>query len=211
VAVITISRQYAAGGSLVAAQVAEQLGWPVIDNDLVDRVAEQAGLPKSEVEEQEERVPSLLERLAAALAISSPEVFVSTGEGPDTRLGNEERMVRATEAVMTQAAQDGDLVVVGRGAQAHLAEREDALHVFIVAPRDKRITAAMERLGMSRDEATDAVDGTDDGRRRYVKTYYDRHWEDAENYHLVLNSGVFTYEQCTEMVVAAARMRGWAR
>ena len=208
--VITVSRQYASGGSAIAALVSERLAWPVIDNDFVDRVAQRAGLSTQEVESQEERVPSLMERLAGALAISSPEVFVSTGEGLDARLGNEERMVRATEAVITQATQEGNLIIVGRGAQAHLAERDDALHVFIVGPREHRIRAAMERLGMTEDQATEAVDRADEGRRRYVKTYYDRHWEDADNYHLVLNTGVFSCEQCADLIVTGVRLRGWA-
>ena len=125
--IITISRQYASGGSVIAALVGERLGWPVIDNDFIDRVAERADLSTEEVEEHEERVPSLVERLADALAISSPEVFVSTGEAPDARLGYDERMVKATQAVIDQlAATEPHVVMVGRGAQAALAGRPDA-------------------------------------------------------------------------------------
>jgi cytidylate kinase len=208
--VITISRQYGSGGSSIAQLLADRLGWVLIDNEFVDRVAERAGLSRQEVQAQEERVPSLMERLADALAISSPEVFVATGEPPATGLGTEERVVRATEAVIAQAVQEqGRLILVGRGAQACLAQRKDTLHVYIVAPRDARIEAAMKRLGMDRAAAQEYVDKTDDGRRRYVKTHYARRWDDAANYHLVLNTGAFTHEQCADLVVAAAAIRGW--
>ena len=83
--VITISRQYGSGGSHVARLVAARTGWQLIDNEFVDRVAEQAGLSRSEVEEREERVPTLVERLARALASSSPEVFVAAAEAPESR------------------------------------------------------------------------------------------------------------------------------
>ena len=208
--VITISRQYASGGSNIAKLVAERLGWHVVDNELVERVAEQAGLSPGEVAAREERVPSLIERIARALAISSPEVFVTTGESPATRFDRESDLVKATEAVVAQAVrEEARLVLVGRGAQAILAQHEDALHVFVVAPREVRIAAAMRRLEIPRDEAEETLDRTDDGRRRYVKTYYDREWEHAENYHLVVNTGVFSYQQAADLIVQAARARGW--
>jgi len=208
--VITISRQYASGGSNIAKLVADRLGWHVVDNELVDRVAEQAGLPSSEVAAREERVPGFIERIARALAISSPEVFVTTGEPPVARFDREADLVRATEAVVAQAVREEPrLILVGRGAQAILAQHEDALHVFVVAPREVRIQAAMRRLEIEQDEAEEMLDRTDEGRRRYVKTYYDREWEHAANYHFVVSTGVFNYEQAAELIVAAARARGW--
>jgi cytidylate kinase len=208
--VITISRQYGSGGSHIGRLVAAQTGWQLVDNEFVDRVAEQAGLSRSEVEAREERVPTLVERLARALASSSPEVFVAAAEAPESGLGSEADLVRATEAVIRQTVQEeGHLIMVGRGAQACLAQREDSLHVFIVAPRLARVQAVVERLGLTAKEAEEIVERTDDGRRRYVKTYYDRDWENADNYHLVISTGVFAYEQAAELIVTAARLRGW--
>lgn len=208
--VITVSRQYASGGSNIARLVSERLGWTLVDNEFVDRVARQAGLSRNEVEAREERVPGVAERLARALAMSSPEVFVTTGEPPEPQFDSEADLVRATEAVINQAVrQEERLIMVGRGAQAHLAQHEDTLHVYVVAPREVRIRAAAERLGVSTKEAESSVDKTDEGRRRYVKTNYHRQWEDPTNYHLVLNTAVFSYEQCADLIVAAARARGW--
>ena len=82
--------------------------------------------------------------------------------------------------------------------------------MFVVASREKRIAAAVERLQLSADEAAQRIDKTDDGRRRYVRAHYDRQWEDPMNYHMVLNTGVFSYEQCADFVVQAARLRGLA-
>ena len=210
--VITVSRQFASGGSNIARLVQQRLRWQLVDNEFVDRVAAQTDLTPSEVAAREERVPSLIERIARALAVSSPEVFVSTGEPPEPRFDREVDLVRATEAVIRQAVQEEpNLIMVGRGAQAALAQREDALHVFVVAPRAVRIEAAMRRLGIDRGEAEETVDHTDENRRRYVKTHYDRDWEHAATYHLVVSTGVFTYEQAADLVVAAATLRGWTQ
>ena len=207
-AVITISRQYAAGGSDIARRVADRLGWELIDNEFVDRVAEGVGLAPEEVEAREERVPRLSERLARALATSSPEIFVPAGEIHDDA---QTRLVKVTERVIAEAVQHGDAVMVGRGAQAYLAEREGTLHVFIVAPRAARIEAAVDRLGMARKEAEKCVDRVDEQRRRYVKTHYDREWDHPANYDLVLNSAEFGYDGCAALVVEAAGVLGLGR
>jgi len=210
VSVITISRQYASGGSDIARLVATRLAWELIDNEFIDRVADRAHLDPAEVERHEERVPGLIERLARALAISSPEVFVATGEPPEA-VAHEERIVEMTERVISEAVQHGNVVMVGRGAQAYLAEGERTLHVFIAAPREARVVAAMARLTIPRDEAERTVDDLDEGRRRYVKTHYKRQWGHPANYHLCLNSEALTYEGCAEIIVRAAAVRGLTR
>jgi len=209
-AVVTVTRQYGAGGSEVARRVAERLGWTVIDNEFVDAVAAQVGWPAEAVAAHEERVPSLIMRLAAALAVSSPEVFVpaaaTVGE-PD-----EATMVAVTERVIHEAAGHGHVVLVGRGAQACLAgtrERE-ALHVYVVAPREVRVRVARERLGSSEADAAHAVDTTDADRDRYVQRHYHRRRQDAANYHLVVNTALLGYDGAADLVVAAARRQGLA-
>src|SRR5256885_16433484 len=78
--VITITRQFASGGSQVARLVAAELRWDVIDNEFVDEVARLAGLPPDAVAQREESAPGLLERLARTLAVASPEMFIGSGE-----------------------------------------------------------------------------------------------------------------------------------
>jgi hypothetical protein len=83
--VITVTRQYASGGAALAREVAEALGWTVIDNQFVDEVARRAGLPPAEVAGREERAPGLLERLARTLAVASPEMFITSAGGAARR------------------------------------------------------------------------------------------------------------------------------
>jgi cytidylate kinase len=204
--VITISRQYGSGGSDVARLVAERLGWSLIDNDFVERVAERAGVSVEEVQRQEERVPGLVERLARALAISAPEMLAATTE--PTPLPPEDRIVKVTEAVIAEVAGHDHAVLVGRGAQAYLAERTNTLHVYVVEPRDVRVDNAMRRLGTDRKTAEHTTEETDGGRRRYVRTYYGREWDDPSSYDLVINAGKFTHAQAADLIVEAARRRG---
>ena len=207
-AVVTVSRQYGAGGSEVARRIAAQLGWTVIDNEFVGAVAAQAGLPAEAVAAQEERVPSLMARLARALAISSPEVFVSGPAGAFE--ADEARMVEVTERVIREAAAHGRVVMVGRGAQALLAgaKEHDALHVYVTAPRAERIRVVTGRLSIPADDAAAVVDTTDADRDRYVQRHYGRRRDDATNYHLTVNTALLGYDGAADVVVAAARRRG---
>src|SRR2546426_9946118 len=191
--VITITRQYASGGSEVARLVAVALGWTVIDNEFVDQVAERAGLPAAEVAQLEERAPGLLERLARTLAVASPEMFLASAAAPPVER-DEATIVQVTERVIAEAAAHRRIVLVGRGAQAVLARRPDALHVYVVASKPWRMQLAVERLGVDPARAEQVVDETDRQRDQYVKTYYKRQRHDFVNYDLVVRSEEHTSE-----------------
>ena len=208
-AVVTITRQYGAGGSRVAQFVAQALGWTVIDNEFVEAVATRAGLPVETVVAHDERAPSLMERLVRTLATASPEVFVPAGSTDEEP--TEEQIVKVTARVIAEAAQHGRAVLVGRGAQAVLASAGpgEALHVWVVAPRAARLTTLMKRLNLDAKAAEAAMDDTEANRDRYVHKWHDRHRQDPANYHLAVNTGFLGYEAAAELVVSAARQRGW--
>jgi len=206
--VITITRQYASGGSEVARLVAAELRWDVIDNEFVDEVARRAGLPADAVAQRDERAPGLLERLARTLAAGSPELLIATVGVPRVD-PDEAAIVRLTERVIAEAAAHGRIVLVGRGAQAVLAQRPDALHVYVVAPKPWRLKLAVERLGVNPAEVEKVVDETDRQRDQYVRAYYGRQRQDVVNYDMVVNTERLGIDGAAALVVAEARRRSW--
>ena len=186
--------------------MAQRLGWTLIDNEFVEEVARRGGLPVEMVAAKEERAPSLKDRLISALATASPEVFVPTSETTDEH-PTEERIVRATERIIAEAAQHGQAVLVGRGAQAVLAmtRADDALHAYVVAPRVVRIRTVMERLGVSESEAARTTDDTEAARDRYVERWYGRKRQDPSLYHLTTNTGLLGYEGAAELIAASLK------
>lgn len=206
--VITVTRQYASGGSDIARLAAAALDWMVIDNEFVEEVARRAGLPAGEVAQREERAPGLLERLARTLAVASPEMFITTTGVPRVE-EDEATIVKLTERVIAEAAAEGRVVLVGRGAQAVLAQRPDALHVYVVASKPWRVKLAIERLGADPTHADKVVDEIDRQRDHYVKTYYSRVRQDVTNYDIVLNAEKVGFEGAAELIVAEARRRRW--
>jgi cytidylate kinase len=204
---ITICRQYGAGGSEIARRVADALGWSVIDNDLVDRVAARAGLPPEEVARLEERTPTFVERLSRIAAMELPELFVPT---PGVIEGFEEsKLVKVTQTVVTELASAGRVVVVGRGAAAVLAQESDALHVRVVASESFRIGQARERLGLDRETAARTLEEVDGNRARYHREDDERDGSYPVYYDLVLNTERLGIPGAADLIVARAHALGW--
>ncbi len=202
--VITISRMYGSGGSEVAERIAKTLGWPLFDNDMVDAVAERLGLSHEEVAGHEERVPTLVERIATAMSLGSPESIPALPvEGLES---TEERIVAVTGRIIEEAVQQGPAVFVGRGAQCLLAERADALHVFCYAPKYVLRQYAMDKFNVGPDEADRRVNEMNHQREAYVKRHWNRKWLAQENYHLCIDTSWLGHDGAAELVVEAARM-----
>jgi CMP/dCMP kinase len=202
--VITISRMFGSGGSEVAARVAEQLGWSLVDNQFVDEVARRLGVAPAEVAAREERVPSLAERLAATLALASPEMLPPMTEGlPPT----EEDLVTVSQRVAAEAIQAGPAVLVGRGAQSLLAERSDALHLFCHAPMAALVRRVSGRMGISPERAREEVEETNKQREQYVRRHWKREWRAAANYHLTIDTDWMGIPGTADLVARLARER----
>ena len=200
---ITISRQYGAGGSAVARLVADALSWTLVDNEFIKQVAQRAGLPPEEVANREERVLSFMERLSLMMASSAPELFPpETGTAEDR---DEVMVVRMTERLVAELEDEGRAVLVGRAAPAVLGQECDAVHVKLVAPVAFRLEQACRRLSLDPKEAREVLKRTDKNRARYHREYYDRDWDDPANYDMVLNTGRLQFDGAAAVIVARAR------
>ena len=191
--------------------VVERLGggWMLIDNEFIDQVAHLAGLSTDEVARREERAPGLLERLARTLAVASPEMFITTGEHPMPVDTEEELVTKMTERVIAEAATEGRVVLVGRGAQAVLATRSNALHVYVIASKPFRRKVAIERLSVDPAKVDKVIDETDQQRDQYVKTHYGRDRQDLTQYDFVVNTERLGFEGAAAVIVEEVKRRGW--
>lgn len=202
--VLTVSRLYGSGGSEVAEKVAKTLGWSLLDNAVVDAVASRMGLSVAEVQAREERVPSLVERLTAAMAMGSQEWVTPMAAA---KRPTDEQLIEVTHRVIEEAIARGPLVVVGRGTQEMLAERQDTLHVFCYAPRKALIARTMQRESVSAQEAARLVDETNKQRDQWVRLHWERDRRAHENYDLSVNTERLGIQGAVDLIVVAAKMR----
>jgi cytidylate kinase len=182
---ITIEREYGCGGGTIAAKLAQHLGWKLWDHLLTDEIARIAKVDASAVMRCDERMDSRVYRLAKAFWRGSYERSSALGnEAFDT-----DRMVSMMEEITERIAQEGNAVVVGRGAPYFLRERSDAFHVFLYAPRAEKVRR-LRADGSSESDAEELVDAVDRERIAYIKHYFNADWPTRSLYHLMLNTAV---------------------
>ena len=194
---ITISREYGSGGGEIAVRLARRLGWNLIDHEVVVRVAEKLHVSVEEAEEHDECVEHLASRIFKSLRLVHPTMPMTVEIPPsmDSRAFYEARC-----QIIEGAVASGHVVIVGRGAQAHLAKRRDVLHVRIVAPFELRLAYVMSREGLDWEAAQARIMKKDQERTRYIETFYHRHPSDAHLSDLVLNTGILELESAAEVI-----------
>jgi len=185
---IALSREAGANGALVARAVAERLGWPVYDQELLTRIAEDMGLRTRLVQSVDEKHVSWLQECLQSLS-SAPHL-------------TEGAYVRHLVEMMLSLATHGRCVILGRGAAAVLPAAT-TLRVRLLGPLPDRIAAIRNRLGISSEEARNWIEKTDHERVRFVKEHFQKDPSDPRHYDLVINSARFSVEQCAELIVEA--------
>src|SRR4051794_34172706 len=130
VQLITISREYGAGGSELGVLLGNELGWPVLDHELIHKLAARLRCEEGEVKAMDEHAPSFLERLAAAAVVTAPESRIHSSPwktDPDC-------VAAAAREVLLEAARILPLIVVGHGGNCLFRNRPDVLRVRVTAP-----------------------------------------------------------------------------
>lgn len=192
--IITISREFGSGGRTIGRMVADKLGIPFYDKELVDQIALESGFAPKFVEENGEHAPgSSLFSYAFA-----PQGIPGVMDG----LSTADFLWNIQCQVILQIAQKGPCVIVGRNADYILKDYQEALHVFVHADIEFRADRIVRLYGES--EKSPAVRLNDKDRRRKVnyQHYTGRTWGMADNYDLCLNSSKLGVEQCTDIIVS---------
>lgn len=202
ISVVTIAREYGSGGAELGRLVALKLGWELLDRQLVDRVANIAGLdPEAAARLDEQASRWWRWVVAAGASIASPYPFALSMWSGET----DEDSVHALTTQLIQAAADsGGCVIVGRGAQCFLQGRPDVFNVLAYAPLEERI----RRLRARQPESADIpplIKEVDNRRAKYVRHYYRRDWCDKTLYDLCINTAL-GLEVATELVTTAIKL-----
>ncbi|HJT86342.1 MAG TPA: cytidylate kinase-like family protein [Bryobacteraceae bacterium] len=201
--VITISREYGAGGASVAGLLAERLGWRLLDRELLRQVSRAAQVEPEVAEQYDERVDPWLHRLVKqALGHGTIDRPTSLADGD---LFDAEIMVSVCRRVIEEAARIGECVIVGRGAQCILHGREDVFRVFLYAPLALRAQRMAERLG-PRADLEDIIRENDSARAAYIRRYFAQDWCNPYLYELMLNTR-YGYAAAADAILTAASLR----
>ena len=195
--IITISREFGSGGRSIGRKVAEKLGIPFYDKELVDQIAVESGFAPKYVEEHGEHSPgkSLFSYAFAPQGVPGVMNGLSTADF----------LWNIQCSVILQLAEKGPCVIVGRNADYILKDRKDALHVYIHADMDFRADRIVRLYGASEKSPEARLQEKDKRRKVNYQHYTGRTWGQAQNYDICLDSSAIGVENCADIIVSLVK------
>ena len=192
--IITISRQCGSGGHTIGQEVAKRLGISFYDKKLIDIVSERSGLSKETIQHYREYAnSSLLYYLATNLSSGYNAVDKGSMILPD--------QVNAFQTELIREVTDKEpCVIICRGADYILRERDDCLHVFIYGCMEDRKKRVIKEYGIPAEKAENHILERDKKRIRHYKHFTEQTWGMAQNYDICLNSSLLAIEKCIEVI-----------
>ncbi|MEA3545285.1 MAG: cytidylate kinase family protein [Thermodesulfobacteriota bacterium] len=182
-AIITISREMGSGGIPIVHQVAEELGYTLVDGDVIKEAAENYDLSQEALQQIDEKPPAFVENLDRQIELN---------------------MSRIQLIVLEQALQ-GDVVIYGRGGQDLLPDITSVLRVRVIAPFEERVERWAQREWIDPDLARSLVRKSDQQRAGFIKYYFDRNWTNPIEYDMVINTTRVSVEMATKLIVEAIK------
>lgn len=193
--IVTIGREFGSGGRSIGKKLAERLGVPFYDKEILQEAASSSGLSEQIIESNDEKpINSFFYSLVTDT--SGLGSFSTRVEMPL----NQKVFLAQFEAIRSIASRES-CVLVGRCADYALESFEHVTNVFITANLEDRITRVAERHHLSKDKAIDLITRSDKKRANYYNFYSNKRWGVASTYHLCLNSSVIGEEGCVDMIL----------
>ena len=197
-AVITISRQFGAGGKTLGEKLAKELNYEFADNDILAKVAEMANVSTHWVRTVESEAGGKLSRFVSRM-VSKPMVERILKD--ERGYIDEEIYLDYLVLIVAQIADEGDVVILGRGSQYILDDHPEAFHVLLIDEYDNRVKFIEEKYELSYSKAAAWVGKEDRRRRNLYQKFGKTDYDDPFLYHLVINMGRFNMDQACRQVL----------
>jgi cytidylate kinase len=197
--IITISREYGSGGGMIAEALAKHLSWRLVDRSLVLEVAKRAKVAPDVAARFDESTDPWFHHLVKALWRGGYEGVASRVE---TEALDSQTMAAVAGGIILEAAKLGKCVIVGRGGQCLLRNRDDVFHASVYASREQRIATLHKRLA-PRSDIEECMEETDHRRAAYIRQTFGADWKDQHLYHLMISS-VLGLETVAGTILCAA-------
>lgn len=201
--VVTVGRQFGSGGRELGLKIAQRLGIPYYDKELLSMAASEAGVDEEFVERNDERAPKLL---ASALSFNMGVSPVTWYQGPSSISGDS---IYATQGdAIRRIAEAGPCVIVGRTADYILRDFPCLINVFVHAPIESCVDRIVERNNkLSRREARQMAEKTNRLRASYYNFYTDKEWGNRDSYDMTVDTSRLPIDDIADLIADYARRR----
>jgi cytidylate kinase len=196
-AVITISRQFGAGGITLGKMVAEKFGYTFADTDIIKMVAEMANVSTHFVETVEKEAGGKFSKFISK-TVSKP--LVGRILKDEHGYIDEEIYLDYLVLIIAQMADDGDVVILGRGSQYILNDHPDAYHILLIDTFENRVKFMQDNYDLSHNRAVHVVKNEDKRRLNLYKKLGKSDYDNPDLYHLVLNRGRVSLDKASELI-----------
>ena len=195
--VITISRQFGAGGITLGEMIAKKLDYTFVDSEIIQMVAKKAKVSTHWVESIEKEAGGKFLRFMTGLVSKSLVERVL-----DEKRGyiDEEIFIDLLNKIINQIADEGEVVILGRGGQYILRDRPDAFHVLLIAHLQDRIRFMEEHYDLTTAQAIQMVSREDKRRTNLYRKFGKEDYDHPDLYHLVLNMSKLTLERARDLI-----------
>jgi cytidylate kinase len=200
--VITIGRFCGSGGSIVAEMLGKRLGIEVYDRNILSLASSDSGINEEAFEKADEDLrSSLLYRVSRSAFDGQPIEPEGANNTANTNLYNYQAKV------IKGLADSSSCVIIGRCADYVLRDRYNVLRVFIASDKESSAERESKRSKITLPEARKKIDKIDRRRGEYYRFYTGQPWGDPRRFDLCLNTDVYTFEQCVDMIIAALKVK----
>ena len=196
-AVITISRQFGAGGKTLGKMIADEFGYTFADSEIIKSVAEMANVSTSFVETVEKEAGGKFSRFISKM-VSKP--LVERVLKDERGYIDEEIYLDYLVLIIAQMGDDGDVVILGRGSQYILNDHPDAYHVLLIDEFENRVQFMMANYDLSKSRAAQVVRAEDKRRKNLYQKLGKTDYDNPFLYHLVLNMTKVSLDQALSQV-----------
>ncbi len=195
--IITIGRQFGAGGLGVATALGKKLGIPVYDKEILKKAAQDSGFSAEFFEESDEK--------KRFFSLSS---IFSNGFGDTENYMSDRGIFKMQSQTIKEIAEQGSAIIVGRCSDYILRDMEGTLDVFLTSPAEIRAARVAERSGKTLEESARLVEEMDRKRAEYYNYYTFGDWGVAGTYDLCIDSSVLDIEGTADFIIDFARKAG---
>lgn len=200
--VITIGRQFGSGGHVVGEKLAQRLGIPYYDKNLLAEAAKDSGICQEMFEDHDEKpTHSLLFSLVTGMQMRGDVSSMYM----DMPLNH--KIFLAQFDAIRRIASEGPCVIVGRCADYVLRDKKDAVSVFVKADMKSRMARVIERNGVAPEKAEEFIRRADKQRASYYNYYATSTWGDVNNYDLCVDTGKLGLDGSVELIEQYLRLR----
>jgi cytidylate kinase len=198
-AVITISRQFGAGGKSIGEKLAEKLGYTLVDEDLIEYVAQKANVSPEWVRTVEKDAGGTLLRYLTGLTPLRQSYIYKTIINRQGFIDGH-RYVQLLDDIIKRIASDGNVIIIGRGSQYILQTHPQTIHLMLVAERADRIGLLRRKYDLDHAQASQIIAKQDKIRNNLFRYFGKEDFDDPLLYHLVLNTSRISLDEAVDMV-----------